>query len=200
MHGKGHPKDPECNCGVCLSCGGWAAPWKPEWWQRLDTWWASLSTPCLETGSEAETLSTACTSEVDSEWRDQLDALLANESDSEVKTASTPCLETDSEAETPSTAYTSEVDSEWGDQLDALIANESDSEVETVSVPSVAPSRRSARITARPPICCGDPMQEVLEPTRQLDRFHTQLTREGNFLPLDITIDNELFQYVESQL
>ena len=112
------PKDPECNCGLCLSCGGWAAPWKPEWLQRLDTWLVSLSTPCLETDSEAETLSTTCTSEVDSEW---------------------------------------------GDRLDALLANESDSEVETVSVPSVAPSRRSARIAARPPVCYGDPMPEVLE-------------------------------------
>ena len=115
---ESHRKETECNCGMCLSCGGWAAPWKPEWWQHLDTWLASLSTPCLETDSEAETLSTVCTLEVDSEW---------------------------------------------GDQLDALLATKSDSEVETVSVPSVAPSRRSARIAARPPVCYGNPMPEVLE-------------------------------------
>ena len=84
--------DLQCNCGLCLSCAGWAALWKPEWWQRLDTWLALLSTPCLETDSEAKTLSTACTSEVDSEWGDQLDALLASESDSEVETVSVPSV------------------------------------------------------------------------------------------------------------
>ena len=47
-----------------------------------------LSTNIIE--SEAETLSTVSTSEVDSEWGDRLETLLADESDSEVETGPAP--------------------------------------------------------------------------------------------------------------
>ena len=60
----------EFRCGLCLSCGAWAAPWKPTWYVRLDTWLTTLtSQSCMErriqtmeerivTDSEAETSST----------------------------------------------------------------------------------------------------------------------------------------------
>ena len=71
----------------------------------------------------------------------------------------------ESEVETLSTVSTSEVDSEWGDRLKTLLADEWDSEVETG--PATAPTRRSARIAANPPVSYreleDDPMLEILE-------------------------------------
>ena len=79
----------------------------------------------------------------------------------------------ESELETLSTVSTSEVDSEWGDRLETLLVDESDSEVETG--PTSAPTRRSARIAANPPVSyqesVDDPMLEILE---RKERLHSE--------------------------
>ena len=43
-------------------------------------------------------------------------------------------------------------------------------------------------------------MKDVIpmDPTHQLDRFHTQLEREN--VPMDIAVNEELFDFLESQL
>ena len=37
-----------------------------------------------------------------------------------------------------------------------------------------------------------------IAPTHQLDRYHAQLSRE--IVPIDITVNNELFDFIESLL
>ena len=105
--GRPVPQPPSpCDCGLCLACGGWAVTWKPNWHARLKAW----STPGPDSAkedhplgeledlpldlleSEAETLSTASTSEIDSELGDRLETLLADESDSEVETGPATAL------------------------------------------------------------------------------------------------------------
>ena len=106
---------PPCDCGVCLACGGWGATWQPAWHARLKAFSAKkdqlpasledLPLDLLE--SEAETLSTASTSEIDSEWGDRLDGLLADESDSEVETgpATAPTRQSTRIAAMPAVSY-----------------------------------------------------------------------------------------------
>ena len=214
---KSPPKDPACDCGVCLSYGDWSVSWKPEWHVRLNLWLTSL------------------TKGPDSEEVDRVDDLPAIESEVD-QVDDLPIIE--SEVETLSTVSTSEVDSKWGDRLETLLADESDSEVVTGF--TTAPTRRSTRIAAKPPISyqesVDDPMLEILErkerlhseaserivtrwelkwsrshrvntivedmapidPTHQLDRFHTQLEREN--IAMDIIVDDELFDFVSNQL
>ena len=81
------PPLPPCDCGVCLACGGWAATWKPDWHARLKAWStqgpdsAELEdVPMDILESEADTMSTASTSEIDSDLRDRLETVLADES------------------------------------------------------------------------------------------------------------------------
>ena len=85
------PPPCDCDCGLCVACGGWGVSWKPAWYARLDAFCAPKdpSTPAtildlLE--SEAETMSLASTSEIESELGDRLDSLLMDVSDSEVET------------------------------------------------------------------------------------------------------------------
>ena len=119
---------PPCDCGVCLSCGGWSAKWKSEWHVRLNAWLGSMT----QGPNSVEVV-------VD-RGEDQLAM--------ELEDLSTNIIE--SEAETMSTVSTSEVDSEWGDRLETLLADESDSEVETGPAPTL--TRRSARIATMPPV------------------------------------------------
>ena len=214
VHKKSSPKDPACDCGVCLFCGGWTVMWKPEWHARLNAWLVSL------------------TKGPDSVEIDRVDDLPAIESEVD----DPPIIK--SEVETLSTVSTSEVDSELGDRLEILLADESDSEVETG--PTTAPTRQSARIAAKSTVSyqesVDDPMLEILErkgrlhseaaerivtrwelmwirsdgvntivedmaptdSTRQLDRFHAHLEREN--VPMDITVNDELFDFISDQL
>ena len=90
------PPPVSCDCGACLACGGWGASWKPAWHAQLNAFCTKQDPPpatleelpldLLESEAETETLSIASTSEIDSEFGDRLDALLADESDSEVET------------------------------------------------------------------------------------------------------------------
>ena len=212
-------KDPPplpCDCGVCLSCGGWSVSWKSEWHARLNAWLGSMTQgPNSVEGVDRE--------------EDQPTV--------ELEDLSTNIIE--SEAETLSTVSTSEVDSEWGDRLETLLADESDSEVETG--PAQTPTRRSARIATMPPVSYRDteenPMLEILErkaklhseaadrivahwellahrtdrvntiveemtpnmdPQHQLDRFHAQLERQEAVM--NITVNEELFDFISGQL
>ena len=112
VHRKSPPKDPECHCGVCLSYGGWAVSWKPEWRVRLNAWLASLT-------KEPDSV------EVDAQRVDRVDDLPAIESEVDDQRVDRvddlPTIE--SEVETSSTVSTSEVNSEWGDHLETLLAD-----------------------------------------------------------------------------
>ena len=143
-------KDPPCDCGVCLSCGGWSVSWKPEWHARLNAWLGSMTQ-----GPDSV--------EVVDRGEDQPPM--------ELEDLSTSIIE--SEAETMSTVSTSKVDSEWGDRLETLLADESHSEVNTG--PAVAPTRRSARIAIMSPVSYREweenPMLEILE---RKERLHSE--------------------------
>ena len=211
-------KDPPCDCGVCLSCGGWSVSWKPEWHARLNAWLGSMT-----------------------QGPNSVEAVVVDRGEDqpalELEDLSTNIIE--SEAETMSTVSTSEVDSEWGDRLETLLADESDSEVETGPAP--APTRRSARIATIPPVSYREweenPMLEILErkarlhseatdqivtrweclvhrsdrvntiaeemtpnmdPHHQLDRFQAQLEREEAVM--NVAVNEELFAFISGQL
>ena len=209
VHGKSPSKDPECHCGVCLACGGWAVSWKPTWYARLNAWLTSLT---KEPGSE----------EVDAQRVDRGDDLSIIES----------------EVETSSPVSTSEVDSKWGDRLETLLADESDSKVEMgpATAPTRRSARIATKPPISYQESVDDPMLEILERkrrlhseatdqivtrwelmwarsrrvnailedmapidlTHELDRFHAQLEREN--VPMDITVDDELFAFISDQL
>ena len=109
------PPPSPCDCGACLACGGWGATWQPAWHARLKAFSAKKDQPpvALEDlpldllESEAESLSTASTSEIDSEWGDRLETLLADESDSEVETgpATAPTRQSTRIAAMPAVSY-----------------------------------------------------------------------------------------------
>ena len=204
-----------CDCGVCLSCGGWSATWKLEWHTRLNAWLSSI----VQGSNSVEEVV------VDREEEDQ-PAI-------ELEDLPTDILE--SEAETMSTASTSEVDSDLGDRLETLLADESDSEVETGPAP--APTRRSTRIAAMPFVSYRDweeenPIQEILrrkarlhseaadrivtrwelldrrtdrvntivnemtphiDPHHELDRFQAQLERQEAVV--DVVVNDQLFDF-----
>ena len=212
-------KNPECHCKVCLSCGGWVVSWKPEWYARLNAWLVSLTKepgsdevdaqrvdrvddlPAIELEvddlpiieSEVETLSTVSTSEVDSEWGDRLETLLADESDSEVETGPTtaPTRWSARIAAKPPISYKESVD---------------DPMLEILERKERLHSEVAERIVTRWELMWGRSHRvntivedmAPIDPTRQLDRFHAQLERED--AAMDIMVDDELFDFFENQL
>ena len=210
------PPLPPCDCGVCLSCGGWSVSWKPEWHARLNAWLGSMT-----------------------QGPDSVEEVDRGEDQPAMELEDLPTNIIESQAETMSTVSTSEVDSELGDRLETLLADESDSEVETG--PASTPTRRSARIATMPPVSYREweenPMLEILErkarlhseaadrivarwmllehrsdrmntiveemtpnmdPRHQLDRFQAQLQREEAVM--NIAVNEELFDFISGEL
>ena len=198
---------PPCDCGICLACGGWGVSWKPAWYARLDAFCTprDQSTPAtileelpldlLE--SEAETMSLASTSEIESELGDRLDSLLMDESDSEVETGDkveAPMRRSTRIAEMPSVSY-----KDW-DEEESLMAEflRRKTQLHADGVDRIVTrwellEQRTERVDA-----IVNEMSTGMDPTHQLDRFHSQLERQDYVL--DVMVSEDLLDFVDGQL
>ena len=143
--------------------------------------------------SGVETSSTVSTSEVDSKWGDRLETLLADESDSKVETgpATAPTRQSARIATKPPISYQKSVDDPMPEILERKrrLYSEATDRIMTRWELMWARSRRvNAILEDMAPI----------DPTHELDRFHAQLEREN--VPMDITVDDELFAFISDQL
>ena len=200
------PPPPPCDCGACLACGGWGASWKPAWHARLNAFSTPKdpSTPAatleelpldlLE--SETETLSVASTSEIDSELGDRLEALLADESDSEGETVDkveAPTRRSDRIATMPSVSYQDwEEENPMWEFLKRKAQLHAEGEDRIVTRWELL-SQRTERVDA-----IVEEMSTDVDPTRQLDRFHSQLERQD--CVLDVMVSEDLLDFVDGQL
>ena len=200
---------PPCDCGVCLACGGWGVSWKPAWYARLDAFSTpqdqSTTTPAaiLEElpldlpESEAETLSIASTSEIASELGDRLEALLADESDSEVETVDrveTPTRRSKRIAALPSVSY-----KDWEEE-EKLISEflKRKTQLHAEGVDRIVTrwellEHRTERVDA-----IVEEMSMGMDPTHQLDRFDNQLERQDHVL--DVMVSEDLLDFVDAHL
>ena len=198
---------PPCDCGICLACGGWGVSWKPAWYARLDAFCTPRdpSTPAtileelpldlLE--SETETMSLASTSEIGSELGDRLDSLLMDESDSEVETGDkveAPTRRSTRIAEMPSVSY-----KDW-DEEESLMAEflRRKTQLHADGVDRIVTrwellEQRTERVDA-----IVNEMSTGMDPTHQLDRFHSQLERQDYVL--DVMVSEDLLDLVDGQL
>ena len=200
---------PPCDCGLCVACGGWGAIWKPAWHARLNAFCTpqDLSTtapaPTLEelpldlSETEAETLSLASTSEIESELGDRLDSLLMDESDSEVETrdkVETPTRRSRRIAAMPSVSY-----KDWEEEeklLQEFLRRKEQLHadgVERIVTRWELLEHRTERVDA----IVGE-MSLGMDPTHQLDRFHDQLERQDYVL--DVMVSEDLLDFVDAQL
>ena len=212
------PPLPPCDCGMCLACGGWSATWKLEWHAQLNTWLGSLThdpnsvevvvvdreedQPTMELEdvsidifeSEADTMSTASTSEVDSDLGDPLETLLADESDSEVETGpvSPPTRRSARIATMPPVSYL-----DWED----------DPMLEILRRKARLHSEAADRIVARWELLAHrtdrintivEEMTPHIDPHHELDRFQAQL--EWQEAVMDVVVNDQLFDFISSQL
>ena len=198
------PLPPPCDCGMCLTCGGWGASWKPAWHARLNAFSAkkdplpaSLEELPLELlESEAETLSIASTSEIDSELGDRLDALLADESDSEVETVDkveAPTRRSDRIATMPAVSY-----QDWEEENPMLEFLKRKAQLHAEGEDRIVTrwellSQRTERVDA-----IVEEMSMGVDSRRELDRFHSQLERQD--CVLDVMVSEELLDFVDDQL
>ena len=200
------PPPPPCDCGACLACRGWSATWKPAWHARLNAFCTKKDPPPVATleelpldllESEAETLSIASTSEIDSELGDRLDALLADESDSEVETVDkveAPTRRSSRIATLPTVSY-----QDWEEEENPMLEFlkrkaqlHAEAEDRIVTRWEML-EHRTERVDA-----IVEEMSMGVDPTRQLDRFHSQLERQDGVL--DVMVSEELLDFVDGQL
>ena len=193
-----------CDCGLCLACGGWAVTWQPDWHARLKAWSTprpdstlveleDLPLDLLE--SEAETLSIASTSEIDSEWGDRLETLLEDESDSEVETgpATAPTRRSSRIATMPAVSYR-----DWEEEnpmpkiLERKAQLHAEAEDRIVTRWELL-DRRTERVDA-----IVEEMSVGVDPRHELDRFQSQLERQD--IAMDVMVSEELFDFVDGQL
>ena len=146
--------------------------------------------------SEAETLSIVSTSEIDSELGDRLDALLADESDSEVETVDkveVPTRRSDRIATMPAVSY-----QDWEEEnpmlefLKRKVQLHAEGEDRIVTRWELL-DRRTERVDA-----IVEEMSTDVDPTRQLDRFHSQLERQD--CVLNVMVSEELLDFVDDHL
>ena len=198
------PLTPPCDCGVCLTCGGWGASWKPAWHARLNAFCTKKDPPptsleelpldLLE--SETETLSVASTSEIESEFGDRLDALLADESDSEGETVDkveAPTRRSSRIATMPSVSY-----QDWEEENPMLELLRRKAQLHAEGEDRIVTrwemlEHRTERVDA-----IVEEMSMGVDPTRQLDRFHSQLERQDHVL--DVMVSEDLLDFVDAQL
>ena len=198
------PLPPPCDCGACLACGGWGASWKPAWHARLNAFSTKkdpspavtleeLPLDLLE--SETETLSIASTSEIDSELGDRLDALLADESDSEVETgpATAPTRRSSRIATMPVVWY-----QDWEEESPMLELLKRKAQLHAEGEDRILTrwellSQRTERVDA----IVGE-MSTDVDPTRQLDRFQAQLERQD--IAMEVMVSETLLDFVDDQL
>ena len=194
-----------CDCGACLACGGWGASWKPAWHARLNAFSvkkdplpASLEELPLDLlESEAETLSIASTSEIDSELGDRLDALLADESDSEVETVDkveAPTRRSDRIATMPAVSY-----QDWEEEENPMLEFlkrkaqlHAEGEDRIVTRWELL-EHRTERVDA-----IVEEMSTGVDPRRELDRFHSQLERQD--CVLNVMVSEALLDFVDGHL
>ena len=177
--------------------------WKPAWYARLDALCAPKdpSTPAtildlLE--SETETMSLASTSEIESELGDRLDSLLMDVSDSEVETGDqveAPTRRSTRIAKMPSVSY-----KDWDEEEEKLVREFLNRKeqlhadgVERIVTRWELLERRTERVDA-----IVNEMATGMDPTHQLDRFHSQLERQD--CVLDIMVSEDLLDFVDEQL
>ena len=196
---------PPCDCGACLACGGWGASWKPAWHARLNAFSAKKDPPPAVTleelpldllESETETLSTVSASEIDSELGDRLDALLADESDSEVETVDkveAPTRQSNRIATMPAVSY-----QDWEEENPMLEFLKRKEQLHAEGEDRIVTrwellSQRTERVDA----IVGE-MSMGVDPTRQLDRFHSQLERQD--CVLNVMVSEALLDFVDGHL
>ena len=147
--------------------------------------------------SETDTLSIASTSEIDSELGDRLEALLADESDSEVETVDkveAPTRRSSRIATLPVVSY-----QDWEEEENPmleLLRRKAQLHVEAedrIVTRWELLDRRTERVDA-----IVEEMSMGVDPTRQLDRFHSQLERQDYVL--DVMVSEELLDFVDDQL
>ena len=191
------PPPPPCDCGACLACGGWGAAWKPAWHARLNAFCTKQDPPPAsleESEAETETLSVASTSEI--ELGDRLDALLADESDSEGETVDkveAPTRRSSRIATLPSVSY-----QDWEEENPMLELLRRKAHLHAEAEDRIVTrwellQHRTERVDA----IVGEMSTEV-DPTRQLDRFHSQLERQDGVL--DVMVSEDLLDFVDGQL
>ena len=208
--GRPVPAPPSpCDCGLCLACGGWGVSWKPAWYARLNAFCTpqdpSTPAPTLEelpmdlpeSEAEAETLSLASTSEIESELGDRLDSLLMDESDSEVETrdkVEAPTRRSKRIAALPSVSY-----KDW-DEEEKLISEflKRKEQLHAEGVDRIVTcwellEHRSERVDA-----IVEEMSMGMDPTHQLDRFHHQLERQD--IAMEVMVSEDLLDLVDAQL
>ena len=209
---KGRPVPPPlpppplpCDCGACLACGGWGASWKPAWHARLNAFSTKKDPPpaamleelpldLLE--SETETLSIASTSEIDSELGDRLDALLADESDSEVETVEkveAPTRRSSRIATMPAVSY-----QDWEEENPMLELLKRKAQLHAEGEDRIVTrwellEHRTERVDA-----IVEEMSMGVDSRRELDRFHSQLERQD--CVLNVMVSEELLDFVDDQL
>ena len=204
------PPPPPCDCVACLACGGWGVSWKPAWYARLDAFstpqdQSTATTPAaiLEelpsdlSESEAETLSIASTSEIASELGDRLETLLAEESDSEVETVDkveTPTRRSNPIAALPSVSY-----KDWEEE-EKLMSEflKRRRQLHAEGVDRIVTrwellEHRTERVDA-----IVEEMSMGMDPSHQLDRFHSQLERQDDVL--NVMVSEDLLDFVDAQL
>ncbi|MCV6576130.1 MAG: hypothetical protein OIF58_10380, partial [Cohaesibacter sp.] len=146
--------------------------------------------------SEAETLSIASTSEIDSEWGDRLETLLADESDSEVETgpATAPTRRANRIATMPAVSYR-----DWEEEENPMLnilkrKSQLHAEAEDRIVTRwELLDRRTERVDA-----IVEEMSADVDPRRELDRFQSQMERQD--IAMDVMVSEELFDFVDGQL
>ena len=200
------PVLPPSDCGLCLACGGWAVTWKPDWHARLKAW----STPGPDSAKEdqplgeledlpldlleweAETLSTASTSEIDSELGDRLETLLADKSDSEVETgpATAPTRRSARIAATPAVSYL-----EWEEENPMLEILRRKEKLHSEAADRIVTrwDRGTDSVNA-----IVEEMSVPVDPHHELDRFQAQLERQD--VVMDVVVNEELLDFIGGQL
>ena len=198
---------PPCDCGLCVACGGWGVSWKPAWYARLDAFCAPKDQPTPATileelpldllESETETMSLASTSEIESELGDRLDSLLMDVSDSEVETGDqveAPTRRSTRIAKMPSVSY-----KDW-DEEEKLMQEflRRKEQLHADGVDRIVTrwellERRTERVDT-----IVNEMSAGMDPTHQLDRFHSQLERQDYVL--DVMVSEDLLDFVDGQL
>ena len=208
--GRPVPAPPSpCDCGLCLACGGWGVSWKPAWYARLNAFCPpqdpSTPAPTLEelpmdlseSEVEAETLSLAFTSEIDSELGDRLETLLMDESDSEDETrdrVEAPTRRSRRIAKMPSVSY-----KDWTEEenlMSEFLRRKTQLHAEGVDrilTRWELLEHRTERVDA-----IVEEMSMRMDPTHQLDRFHNQLERQD--IAMEVMVSEDLLDLVDAQL
>ena len=207
---KGRPvPPPPCDCGLCLACGGWTVTWQSAWHARLKAWsipgpdsakedqppgeLEDLPLDLLE--SEAETLSIASTSEIDSALGDRLEILLADESDSEVETgpATAPTRRSSRIAAMPTVSYL-----DWEEENPMWEILERKAQLHSEAADRIVTrwelmDHRTERVDA-----IVEEMSVPVDRHHELDRFQAQLERQD--VVMDVIVNEELFDFIFGQL